>query len=183
MKLGKIAFLLGLLIVSTTAFAQYDDDETVQSRKSTHKKEKVNAAPAVKNKQMKQKDSFKSSVNKTTHLSKKEQARLQAKKEKEHQKRFEDNRGRMQNKQALKRMKENEKKSYRYNSQKGKSWDKRKRDSKTTQMNKKRAKQLEKKQDEARDRYENNDYKPGARKTTKKGKLREWSNPFSRDKK
>ena len=127
MKLSKLAFLLGLLIVSTTAFAQYDDDETVQSRKSTHKKEKVSAPKASKeSKKMKQQDNFKSSVNKTTHLSKKEQAKLQAKKQKEHEERYQDTRERTQNKKTVKRMKQNEKNSYRYNSQKGKSWNERK---------------------------------------------------------
>lgn len=183
MRFSKLALVLGMLIVSTTAFAQYDDDETVQSRKSTHKKEKVHSGPAAKNRDMKKQDNFKSSVNKTTHLSKKEQAKLQAKKEKEHQKRFESNRKKMQDKKTLKRMKQNEKYSYRTNSAKGKSWQSRKHESKSTKANRKRSKALEKKQDEARDRYENKDYKPGARKTTRKGKIREFQNPFKRDKK
>lgn len=175
--------ILGLLVVSTAAFAQYDDDETVQSRKSTHKKEKVHSAPAAKTRAMKKQDNFKTSVNKTTHLSKKEQAKLQAKKEKEHKARFEDNRKRMQNKKTLKRMKQNEKYSYHANANRGKSWQSRKHDTKATKATRKRSKALEKKQDEARDRYENKDYKPGARKTTKSGKLREFNNPFKRDKK
>jgi|SRR5574344_461094 hypothetical protein len=181
MKLHKIALLLGLLIASTAAFAQYDDDETVQSRKTTHKREKVTAAPSADTRKMKKEDNFKSSVNKTTHLSKKEQAKLQAKKEKEHQKRFEENRERMQNKQTLNRMKKNEKYSYRYNSAKGKSWSSRNHDNATSKANKKRSKALEKRQDEAREKYENNDYQPGERKTTKKGKIREFYNPFKRD--
>jgi len=188
MRLSKIAFLLGLLIVSTTALAQYDDDETVQARKSTHKKEKVSAPNAAKvsKKDMKQKDSFKSSVNKTTHLSKKEQAKLQAKKQKERSDRYSENRERMQDKQTVKRMKKNEKYSYRTNSQKGKSWSKRNakaQNSKARKASRKKAKALEKRQDEAREKYENNDYKPGARKTTKSGKIREFYNPFKRDKK
>ncbi len=178
MKLHKIALLLGLLLASTAAFAQYDDDETVQSRKTTHKKEKVGGAPAANTRNIKKEDNFKSSVNKTTHLSKKEQAKLQAKKEKEHSKRFAENREKMQNQQTLKRMKKNEKYSYRYNSAKGKSWSSRNRDNATTKANKKRSKALEKKQDEARDKYENKDYQPGARKTTKKGKIRQIYNPF-----
>ncbi|MCQ2959046.1 MAG: hypothetical protein MJ198_02530 [Bacteroidales bacterium] len=179
MKFSKLAFLLGLLIVSTTAFAQYDDDETVQSRKTSHRKEKVSAPKASRasQKQMKQQDNFKSSVNKTTHLSKKEQAKLQAKKEKDHRERYEATRKRTQNKKTVKRMKKNEQYSYKYNSAKGKRTG-----SYQSAATKKRAKALEKKQDEARDRYENKDYKPGARKTTKKGKIREFVNPFKRDK-
>ena len=106
---------------------------------------------------------------------------IEAKKEKEHQKRFEENRERMQNKQTLNRMKKNEKYSYRYNSAKGKSWSSRNHDNATSKANKKRSKALEKRQDEAREKYENNDYQPGERKTTKKGKIREFYNPFKRD--
>ena len=109
MKLQKLVLLLGLLVVGTTAFAQYDDDETVQSRKTSHRKEKVSAPKASRasKKQMKQQDNFKSSVNKTTHLSKKEQAKLQANTEKEHTERYEASRKRMQNKKTVKRMKQN----------------------------------------------------------------------------
>lgn len=178
MKLNKLAFLLGLLIVSTTAFAQYDDDETVQSRKTSHRKEKVSSPKVSKSaqRQMKQEDNFKSSVNKTTHLSKKEQAKLQAKKEKEHRDRYENTRKRTQNKQTVKRMKKNEQYSYKYNSAKGKRTG-----SYQNAATRKRAKALEKRQDEARDKYENKDYKPGAKKTTKKGKIREFYNPFKRN--
>lgn len=176
MKISKIAFLLGLLIVSTTAFAQYDDDETIQSRKTTHKKEKVSAPKSANQRKMKSEDNFKSSVNKTTHLSKKEQAKLQAKKEKEHRDRYESTRKRTQDKKTVKRMKQNEKYSYRYNGAKG-----RRTGSYPSAATSKRAKALEKKQDEARDRYENKDYKPGAKKTTKSGKIREFYNPFKKD--
>jgi len=178
MRLQKLVLLLGLLVVGTTAFAQYDDDETVQSRKTSHRKEKVSAPKASRasQKQMKQQDNFKSSVNKTTHLSKKEQAKLQAKKEKEHNERYEASRKRMQNKKTVKRMKQNEKYSYRYNSAKHNQMG-----SHPNAATRKRAKALEKKQDEARDRYENKDYKPGARKTTKKGKIREFYNPFKKN--
>lgn len=180
MNIRKLFLLLGLLVVGTAAFAQYDDDETVQSRKTSHRKEKVSAPKTSRasKRQMKQQDNFKSSVNKTTHLSKKEQAKLQAKKEKEHAARYESNRKRMQNKKTVKRMKQNEKYSYRYNAGKHRQVG-----SHANAATRKRAKALEKKQDEARDRYENKDYKPGARKTTKKGKIREFYNPFKREKK
>ena len=121
MKLSKIFLLLGfLLITNTVVFAQYDDDDKAQSRKGSQKKEKVSSgkikqSSGVKNSKSRN-DLFRSSVNKTTHMSKKEQTKMMSKKDQTKSARYKSNRGKLQNDNTEKRMKKSERQSYKINS-------------------------------------------------------------------
>ncbi len=188
MKLSRIIFLLSLLLlVGSGAFAQYDDDEGGSARKASGKKEKVKAPKVQKSgaKQSKtREDLFRSSVNKTTYLSKKEQQKLISKKERKKEKHYKSTRGDMNNKNTVKRMKKSERHSYKINNKKQGSFLKRvsysinPETSKARRKSSSQNKRLQKNQEKARDKYESAEYGKNAKKKKKKKKMRAFYNPL-----
>ncbi|HRS19787.1 MAG TPA: hypothetical protein P5243_09805 [Bacteroidales bacterium] len=189
MKLSRIILLFGLLLfVGNAAFAQYDDDDGGSGRKASSKKEKVKAPKAQKSgaKQSKtREDLFRSSVNKTTYLSKKEQQKLIAKKERKKEKHYKKTRGEVNNKSTVKRMKKSERHSYKVNHNIQGSFLKRVSYSINPETAKARRKsssqnrRLQKNQEKARDKYENTEYGKNTKKKKKNKKLRSFYNPLS----
>lgn len=187
MKLSRILFFIGIFVfVSNVTFAQYDDDDNSQSRKGSARKEK--SAPRVKSgaKQSKtREDLFRSSVNKSTYLSKKEQQKLINKKQKNKSKHYKKTRGELNNKSTIKRMKKSERHSYQINSGKNAPFFQRMvktlnpTNDKIKRKSSRKSNKLQKRQDDARDKYAKKEYTPtSSKKKKKKTKIRTFYNPL-----
>lgn len=189
MKLSRIILLFGLLFfVGNTAFAQYDDEDGGSGRKASSKKEKVKAPKAQKSGATQSKtreDLFRSSVNKTTYLSKKEQQKLISKKERKKDKHYKKTRGEVNNKSTVKKMKKSERNSYKVNKNKPGSFLQRvsysvnPETSKARRKSSSQNKKLQKNQQKAREKYENSEYGKNTKKKKKNKKLRTLYNPLS----
>lgn len=192
MKFSRILFFIGLFVfASNIAFAQYDDDDDSGSRKASSKKEKV-SGPKIKQKSgakqsKNREDLFRSSVNKTTYLSKKEQSKLISKKQRNKERRYDKTRGELNNKSTVKRMKKSEKHSYQINNGQNAPFFKRvtkrlnPKNGQSQRRSSRKSSKLQKQQDDARSRYESKEYgKKGKKESSnKKKKLRTFYNPLS----
>jgi hypothetical protein len=190
MKFSRIILFIGLLVFANNiAFAQYDDDDDSQSRKASSKKEHVKTPKGLKSNATQSKtreDLFRSSVNKTTYLSKKEQSKLISKKQRNKEHRYDKTRGELNNKSTVKRMKKSEKHSYQINNGQNAPFFKRvtrrlnPKNGQSQRRSSRKSSKLQKQQDDARSKYESKEYgKNGTRDKKKKKKLRTFYNPLS----
>ncbi len=186
MKLFR-AFLVLMFCVSlySVSYAQDDDDKERKRKRAKIYVPKVKQSSKVKHSK-KRDDLFRGETFKSTKQSEKAQARANKKRYKKQEKKYKKTRGDLQNKTTAKRMKKNERMSRKINQQRTMPLTKRvgarfKPTNKSRMAaSRRRSDELHKREDKARTRYEST-YTPTS-KRKKKDKLREFYNPFKRNK-